>query len=199
MVSLVILLYSSGHLLIAFAVLHSLYFTSVITGFCYGAQLSFLFMIISELFDLKYYSTIYNVGALSSPLGSFIFNVKLAGHLCDREALKQMEALGLVRKRGQELTCNGGRCYRTAFMVITAVTLFGCIISFILVLQTRRFYESDIYKKFREKGSLVETEITPTGNGNRTAEIANNAAVSTSSTLTVTASPETQPPTNKKS
>ncbi|EXB75888.1 hypothetical protein L484_022565 [Morus notabilis] len=196
MLTAVILLSCVGHLLIAFGVPHSLYFASIITGFCYGAQLSLLFVIISELFGLKYYSTLYNVGALSSPLGSYIFNVKVAGHLYDKEARKQMEALGLVRKAGQELTCNGGRCYKMAFLVITVATLFGCLVSFILVLRTRRFYKSDIYKKFREEKG--ETEIMSTGNGNTLVEIENSAAVSTSSTLTVAAPPETQPRANKE-
>ncbi|PKI26150.1 hypothetical protein CRG98_049161, partial [Punica granatum] len=49
-----------------------------------------LFAIISEIFGLKYYSTLYNVGAAASPFGSYILNVRVAGWLYDREARRQM-------------------------------------------------------------------------------------------------------------
>ncbi|PPS07015.1 hypothetical protein GOBAR_AA13625 [Gossypium barbadense] len=158
MLTLVILSSCIGHLLIAFAVPNSLYFASVMTGFCLGAQLPLLCAIISELFGLKHYSTMYNVGSVSSPVGSYIFNVRVAGHLYDKEALKQMEALGLGRKAGQDLTCNGATCYRLAFLIISAATLLGSIVSLILVFRTRTFYKGDIYKKFKEG-------VAPTGNG----------------------------------
>ncbi|KAL4339170.1 hypothetical protein GQ457_08G018970 [Hibiscus cannabinus] len=158
MLTLVILLSCVGHLLIAFAVPNSLYFASVMTGFCLGAQLPLLCAIISELFGLKHYSTMYNVGSVSSPVGSYIFNVRIAGRLYDKEALKQMEALVLKRRPGQDLTCNGAACYRLAFIIISAATLFGSIVSLIMVFRTRAFYRGDIYKKF--KGSVVAT-----GNG----------------------------------
>ncbi|TYI10895.1 hypothetical protein ES332_A09G172200v1 [Gossypium tomentosum] len=140
MLTLVILSSCIGHLLIAFAVPNSLYFASVMTGFCLA------------------YSTMYNVGSVSSPVGSYIFNVRVAGHLYDKEALKQMEALGLERKAGQDLTCNGATCYRLAFLIISAATLLGSIVSLILVFRTRTFYKGDIYKKFKEG-------VAPTGNG----------------------------------
>ncbi|XP_022766129.1 uncharacterized protein LOC111311019 [Durio zibethinus] len=164
MLTFVILLSCVGHLLIAFAVPNSLYFASVMTGFCLGAQLPLLCAIISELFGLKHYSTMYNVGSVSSPVGSYIFNVRVAGHLYDKEALKQMEALGLGRKPGQDLTCSGAICYRLAFLIITAASLFGSIVSLILVFRTRTFYKGDIYKKFQEE---VESQIdvAATANG----------------------------------
>ncbi|KAK7833015.1 protein nuclear fusion defective 4 [Quercus suber] len=101
--TLTLLLACVGHLLIAFDVPNGIYFASVIIGFCFGAQWPLLFAMISELFGLKYYSTLFNFAAIASPIGSYLFNVRVAGYLYDDEAKKQMAALGLVRKAGEDL------------------------------------------------------------------------------------------------
>ncbi|KAL8040363.1 hypothetical protein ABFX02_10G093300 [Erythranthe guttata] len=151
MLSLVLLLSCSGHLLIAFGVKDSLYVASVIMGFCFGAQWPLIFAIISEIFGLKYYSTLYTLGGGASPLGAYILNVRIAGYLYDREATKQLAAKGLVRRKGEDLSCSGVECYKVAFLIITAATLVGCAVSSVLVVRTRKFYRGDIYKKFREE------------------------------------------------
>ncbi|KAL7136726.1 hypothetical protein ABFS83_10G049600 [Erythranthe nasuta] len=151
MLSLVLLLSCSGHLLIAFGVKDSLYVASVIMGFCFGAQWPLIFAIISEIFGLKYYSTLYTLGGGASPLGAYILNVRVTGYLYDREATKQLAAKGLVRRKGEDLSCSGVECYKVAFLIITAATLVGCAVSSVLVVRTRKFYRGDIYKKFREE------------------------------------------------
>ncbi|KAM3297535.1 hypothetical protein ACQJBY_039445 [Aegilops geniculata] len=142
-----VLLFSCvGHLLIAFGVPQSLYAASVILGFCFGAQWPLLFSIISEVFGLKYYSTLFNFGSAASPIGAYVLNVRIAGRMYDAEAARQH---GGHAAAVRDKICNGVMCFKHAFLIITGVTLAGALVSLVLVWRTRNFYKGDIYAKFK--------------------------------------------------
>ncbi|CAJ2630787.1 unnamed protein product [Trifolium pratense] len=168
MLTLTLFLSCVGHLLIAFDVQNGLYFASVIIGFCFGAQWPLVFAIISELFGLKYYSTLYNFGGVASPIGLYFLNVRVTGHLYDKEAKRQLVARGVPRKLGEELNCVGASCYKLSFIIITAATLIGAFISLILVARTIQFYKGDIYKRYRSEpveveGDTAEMKVVQSG------------------------------------
>ncbi|RZC90984.1 hypothetical protein C5167_028822 [Papaver somniferum] len=155
----VLLLSCVGFLFIALPFPGALYIASVILGFCLGAEALFILTIISELFGLKHYSTLFNCGVLAIPIGSYVFNVKVAGVIYDNEAMKQIEGFGSNSAKG--LTCIGTPCYKSTFLIMAAVAFIGTLASLILALKTRKFYQGDIYKKYREDAvaNSDETEI----------------------------------------
>lgn len=148
--TVVLLISCIGHLLIAFGIKGSLYVASVIIGFCFGAQWPLLFAIISELFGLKYYSTLYNFGGAASPVGSYLLNVRLVGHLYDLETKKLKEKGLALKSDGGEFTCIGVQCFKLSFIIVAAATFIGALISLVLVWRTMNFYKSDVYAKFRQ-------------------------------------------------
>ncbi|KAL1819008.1 hypothetical protein ACET3Z_013877 [Daucus carota] len=156
MITLFLFLSCVGHLLIAFPVPGSVYVASVIIGFSFGAQFPLLNAIISELFGLKHYATLFNVGQLASPVGSYLLNVKITGILYDHEALKDLARKNGHRSLSGELTCIGTHCYMKAFIILAAAASFGAFASLILVFRTREFYKGDIYKKFRAETEAQE-------------------------------------------
>ncbi|XP_019199351.1 PREDICTED: protein NUCLEAR FUSION DEFECTIVE 4 isoform X1 [Ipomoea nil] len=162
MMTLILLLSCIGLLLIAFPTPGSLYIASIVIGFSFGAQLPLLFTIISELFGLKYYSTLFSCGQLASPLGTYVLNVMITGHLYDKEARNDLAKRGLTRADVKELICIGSHCYRLAFIILTCVTFFGAVSSLILVARTREFYRGDIYKKFRDQAEELQVEMPVT-------------------------------------
>nr|BAK06441.1 predicted protein [Hordeum vulgare subsp. vulgare] len=145
----VLLLACAGHVLIALGVPQSLYVASVIIGFCFGAQWPLVFAIISEVFGLKYYSTLYNFGGMASPVGSYILNVLVAGRLYDAEADKQPGG-GFTAGGGRDKVCLGVECFKRSFLIIAAATVFGALVSLVLVWRTWSFYKGDIYARFRD-------------------------------------------------
>ncbi|VAH92124.1 unnamed protein product [Triticum turgidum subsp. durum] len=148
--TLVLLLSCAGHLLIALAVPRSLYAASIIVGFCFGAQWPLIYAIISEVFGLRYYATLYNLGAAASPVGAYVLNVCVAGRLYDAEAARQ-------RGNGESRTCMGVRCFRESFLIVTAVTVGSALVSLLLVWRTWSFYKGDIYAKFRDAVAVQES------------------------------------------
>ncbi|KAM0937234.1 putative MFS transporter superfamily [Dioscorea sansibarensis] len=150
MLSIVLLLTCSGQLLIAFGIPGSLYAASLIIGFSLGAQMPLFLIIISELFGLKHFATLYNYASLASPLASYILNVRITGHLYDIQAAKQNR---------ETMVCVGVECFKLSFLILTALDIAGALVLMILVWRTRDFYRGEIYAKFREtKEDSVENQ-----------------------------------------
>jgi len=147
LLSLVLLVASVGHLLVAWALPGSLYMASILIGMCFGAQWPLMFSIISELFGLRHFAILYNIGASASPLGAYLFSVRVAGYFYDRRTKLEMASSG-VPAASNEMICVGKSCFEITFFIMAAVSVVGSAIAAVLVYRTRQFYKQDIYGKF---------------------------------------------------
>lgn len=158
MMTLALFLSCIGHVFIALPFPGSVYIASIIIGFSFGAQLPLIFAIVSELFGLKRFGTLFNCAQLGGPIGSYILNVRVTGPMYDREAIKVLKHSGLDRSSVKELVCMGKGCYQRSFMVLSGVCCFGALATLVLVARTREFYNRDIYSKFKERNRVTKVE-----------------------------------------
>ncbi|XP_047970046.1 protein NUCLEAR FUSION DEFECTIVE 4-like [Salvia hispanica] len=118
---------TAGHVIIGSGFPGNLYVGSVLVGICYGSQWSLMPTITSEIFGVRHMGTIFNTIAIASPLGSYIFSVRLIGYIYDRNA-------------GDESSCSGTHCFMSSFFAMAVVSLFGSLVALGLFVKTRKVY-----------------------------------------------------------
>ncbi|OAY30975.1 protein NUCLEAR FUSION DEFECTIVE 4 [Manihot esculenta] len=117
-----------GHLVIASGLPGALYAGSVLVGVCYGSQWSLMPTIASEIFGVGHMGTIFNTITIASPVGSYIFSVRVVGYIYDRES------------SGEGITCTGTHCIMLSFLIMASATFLGALAALGLFLRTKGFY-----------------------------------------------------------
>nr|KYP68609.1 hypothetical protein KK1_022242 [Cajanus cajan] len=135
-----------GHLLIVFSAPGSVYFASVLIGFSFGVTWPMFYALVSELFGLKYFSTLQNCVLLVVPFASYVLNVMVTGSFYDREAKNQLKKSGKEWVKGTELACIGKGCYKISLTIMACVSFFAAVTSVIFAMRTTEFYKSVTYK-----------------------------------------------------
>ncbi|EEF52101.1 protein NUCLEAR FUSION DEFECTIVE 4 [Ricinus communis] len=117
-----------GHVVIASGLPGALYAGSLLVGVCYGSQWSLMPTISSEIFGVGHMGTIFNAITIASPVGSYIFSVRVVGYIYDKEA------------SGEGTACVGTHCFMSSFLVMASATFLGSLAALALSLRTKTFY-----------------------------------------------------------
>jgi hypothetical protein len=141
-----------GHFLIAMAWPGTLYIGTLLVGIGYGSHWGIVPPIISEIFGMKSFGILYNFYIMASPAGSLFFSGFLAGYLYDLEAAKQQETLVSSSSSSSSNTCLGAVCFRSTFLIMMGVCLFGSGLASILSIRIARVYKM-LYGKPSQRGS----------------------------------------------
>ncbi|GAV66721.1 Nodulin-like domain-containing protein/MFS_1 domain-containing protein [Cephalotus follicularis] len=127
-----------GHIVIALGFPGNLYVGSILVGVCYGSQWSLMPTITSEIFGVGHMGTIFNTIAISSPVGSYIFSVRVMGYLYDKVAT------------GEDNSCYGTRCFMLSFFIMASVATLGCLVALLLFFRTKKFYEQVVLRRLQD-------------------------------------------------
>ncbi|EPS67431.1 nodulin-like protein, partial [Genlisea aurea] len=132
-----------GHFVIGSGLPGNLYVGSVVVGLCYGSQWSLMPTVASEVFGVRHFGTIFNAVAAASPLGSYVWSVRVIGYLYDREG------------GGVPGGCRGVRCFRSAFFILGCVAVLGSFVAVVLLLRTRGIYGTIMMRSRRRRSMLA--------------------------------------------
>ncbi|KAK8322941.1 hypothetical protein V6Z12_A12G200400 [Gossypium hirsutum] len=124
---------SVGHAVIASGMPGALYAGSILVGVCYGSQWSLMPTIASEIFGVKHMGTIFNAITIASPVGSYLFSVRVVGFIYDKEAWGS--------------GCSGTHCFMLSFLIMASATLLGSLAALALFFHTKNFYNQVILRR----------------------------------------------------
>lgn len=131
-----LMIMSIGHVVIASGLPAALYAGSVLVGVCYGSQWSLMPTITSEIFGVAHMGSIFNTITIASPLGSYLFSVRVIGYIYDKEA-------------SEGYTCTGTHCFMLSFLIMASATILGSLAALGLFFWTRSFYDQVILRRIR--------------------------------------------------
>ncbi|KAH0930298.1 hypothetical protein HID58_016025, partial [Brassica napus] len=124
-----------GHIVVASGLQGSLYVGSVLIGMAYGSQWSLMPTITSEIFGIRHMGTIYFTISIAGPVGSYLLSVKVIGYFYDKVASEV------------DNSCCGSQCFRTSFVIMASVALFGSLVASVLLFRTKKFYKKLVAKR----------------------------------------------------
>lgn len=124
---------SVGHAVIASGMPGALYAGSILVGVCYGSQWSLMPTIASEIFGVKHMGTVFNAITIASPVGSYIFSVRVVGFIYDKEAWGS--------------GCGGTHCFMLSFLIMASATLLGSLAALALFFHVKNFYTQVILRR----------------------------------------------------
>ncbi|WZZ55198.1 hypothetical protein YC2023_055305 [Brassica napus] len=124
-----------GHVVVASGLQGSLYIGSVLIGTAYGSQWSLMPTITSEIFGIRHMGTIYFTISIAGPVGSYFLSVKVIGYFYDKVASEV------------DNCCFGSQCFRTSFVIMASVALFGSLVACVLFFRTNKFYKRLVAKR----------------------------------------------------
>ncbi|KAK7354126.1 hypothetical protein VNO80_19584 [Phaseolus coccineus] len=127
---------SVGHVVIVCGLPGALYAGSILVGICYGSQWSLMPTLTSEIFGVVNMGSIFNTISIASPVGSYIFSVRVVGYIYDKEA-------------SEGNTCIGTRCFMFSFLIMACATLLGSLTALLLFLRTKNFYDQVILRRIQ--------------------------------------------------
>ncbi|OIV97088.1 hypothetical protein TanjilG_14002 [Lupinus angustifolius] len=131
-----LMIMSIGHVLIASGLPGALYVGSILVGICYGSQWSLMPTITSEIFGVEHMGSIFNTISIASPIGSYIFSVRVVGYMYDKEA-----------SGGN--TCIGAHCFMFSFLTMAFATLLASLAALGLFFRTKNFYSQVVLRRIR--------------------------------------------------
>ncbi|KAK7317225.1 hypothetical protein RJT34_01270 [Clitoria ternatea] len=131
-----LMIMSIGHVVIAYGLPGALYAGSILVGICYGSQWSLMPTITSEIFGVRHMGGIFNTITIASPVGSYIFSVRVVGYMYDKEA-------------SEGNTCIGTHCFMFSFLIMASAAILGSLTALALFFRTKKFYGQIILRKIR--------------------------------------------------
>ncbi|XP_024396427.1 protein NUCLEAR FUSION DEFECTIVE 4 isoform X1 [Physcomitrium patens] len=130
-----------GCLLLATGSVPILALGSACVGLAYGAFWSLIPCIVSEVFGLRQFPTIYKAIVSIVPFGAYLLSAQVVGFLYDREVLNYHSHFPNRQWSTKDInTCYGRRCFGYSLVFLASISVMGVAVASVLAWCTKNVY-----------------------------------------------------------